>query len=766
MRAYRQHIGWTLFLGLTLLLQAGSPLNFSNQHPPPPAKIHWVQWINQTDCACIDGWPSRPGEYVPDEYDINFWDGAHNIIVTLQVKSNGSWQYLTNEGRIYNVQTTPIWLVSQQPSRHNCSGLGYTPASTYVAPSTRPTPRPTPGRITPPTPTPRSIAAADVRFQVKRETSSVWAGDPTTLPELRDDNFYSLQINDRVKTDEQGEALLKRPSSDPVCRIYVYLDSILKKSDCAHRSANPDSSCVEQGAATYWDCGGHLITTEARDELRVRGSWVLVIYLPARQQTLLTVFEGRVEARPAINPGTGTLGQATTVDQGYFWFTNPGRTGDPIAGLDARRPYPLNQLRPVINTLDLWPWFERVESRATLDKIPYPDWLITKECTVTTGQSSLWHGPGPNYGAIRSLADGTRLMPLKRTNDGSWILVGLTNTGQIGWVVPRANWLTCNIDLMTLPPVNISSQPLPAPSPTINLPPEQIVLNAPCETCTTLSWNVSQVRALFINGESLPFVGNRRVCLSSSDAYTLDAGHQSTVTDRFVFSVDTGSGEVNRTVNITWQQPQISFYADNTTLSTGQCTTLRWAVDGVQAVYFNGKGVAGHSSRTVCPAQSEIHRLRIATPCGEEERQIQLIVDQPAPSVQAIVVTGGGGLLNEDNVQQALLDAVLWRSLNKTVFPGQDVPVEVTMFGSNQIADARNITYNPNKYLTMVAAGVAPTYIELQSTSTGEPELSLMNVLEQNLDALGVTTKRKSFVSKIGCSSGGFITPSLCVTYR
>jgi hypothetical protein len=60
--------------------------------------------------------------------------------------------------------------------------------------------------------------------------------------------------------------------------------------------------------------------------------------------------------------------------------------------------------------------------------------------------------------------------------------------------------------------------------------------------------------------------------------------------------------------------------ADATWITAGQCTTVRWDVDGVSAVYFidggNQQGVGGHDARTVCPTQTTTYVLRVVQTNG------------------------------------------------------------------------------------------------------------------------------------------------------
>ena len=53
----------------------------------------------------------------------------------------------------------------------------------------------------------------------------------------------------------------------------------------------------------------------------------------------------------------------------------------------------------------------------------------------------------------------------------------------------------------------------------------------------------------------------------------------------------------------------ISFVANPATIAAGQCSTLRWDVENVREVYFEGAGVAGHGEQQQCPAQTTTYSL-------------------------------------------------------------------------------------------------------------------------------------------------------------
>jgi hypothetical protein len=69
----------------------------------------------------------------------------------------------------------------------------------------------------------------------------------------------------------------------------------------------------------------------------------------------------------------------------------------------------------------------------------------------------------------------------------------------------------------------------------------------------------------------------------------------------------------------------IEFWADAEQVNAGSCTTLRWRVENVQAVFLDGNGVAGTGSQEVCPCQDEVHTLTV-TRLDSEQEQRQLTI--------------------------------------------------------------------------------------------------------------------------------------------
>lgn len=65
----------------------------------------------------------------------------------------------------------------------------------------------------------------------------------------------------------------------------------------------------------------------------------------------------------------------------------------------------------------------------------------------------------------------------------------------------------------------------------------------------------------------------------------------------------------------------INFRVDQSSLTTGSCTWLRWDVDNVREVYLDGQGVAGHGQQQICPTTTTTYRLQIVHQDGRSEEK-------------------------------------------------------------------------------------------------------------------------------------------------
>jgi hypothetical protein len=178
------------------------------------------------------------------------------------------------------------------------------------------------------------------------------------------------------------------------------------------------------------------------------------------------------------------------------------------------------------------------------------------------------------------------------------------------------------------PPVVVAPTPAPqapAASPiNPNLRADSVNINA--GQCTTLRWDVDNVKAVYLlDGGNQQSVGGhdaRSVCPSATASYVLR-----------VVGNDNANRDFPITVNVSGNAGySINFWADRDSIDAGQCTTLRWDVRNVQAVYLNSEGVPGVSQREVCPGETQTYNLGVnRNDGGQDSRQVTVRVNNAQP---------------------------------------------------------------------------------------------------------------------------------------
>lgn len=77
----------------------------------------------------------------------------------------------------------------------------------------------------------------------------------------------------------------------------------------------------------------------------------------------------------------------------------------------------------------------------------------------------------------------------------------------------------------------------------------------------------------------------------------------------------------------------VDFRADATLIPAGSCTTLRWDVEGVNAVYLDGRGQPGHGSLEVCTHTTRTFVLHIVPREGPAFNRSVTIAVYAAPTL-------------------------------------------------------------------------------------------------------------------------------------
>ena len=80
--------------------------------------------------------------------------------------------------------------------------------------------------------------------------------------------------------------------------------------------------------------------------------------------------------------------------------------------------------------------------------------------------------------------------------------------------------------------------------------------------------------------------------------------------------------------------PIIEFTADTNPIRQGECTRVRWNVENIDRVFFEGQGVTGQGRQTVCPTQDTTYTLEVWLVDGQiVQRRIPIRVN-PAPEAR------------------------------------------------------------------------------------------------------------------------------------
>ncbi len=261
-------------------------------------------------------------------------------------------------------------------------------------------------------------------------------------------------------------------------------------------------------------------------------------------------------------------------------------------------------------------------------------------------------GPGVNFPVIGHAAFNDEGEIVGRDAASTWWAVATPSLQNgMGWI--SADFMIA-VDAGDVPVIQIAPPPVVVPPtavapavptpvpPATATPTASISFGANPTTidqgqCTTLEWNAQNVQAVWVYPQGQQYnryprslQGSELVCPPTTTTYEMrvlrrDGG------------VDTR--QVTITVNAT-AEPQISFWADSTTINQGECTRIRWSTENVQAVWVYPQGESferyprvGNDSERVCPTQTTTYEMRVQLLDGSTVfRQVTVNVNAPTPT--------------------------------------------------------------------------------------------------------------------------------------
>ncbi len=219
------------------------------------------------------------------------------------------------------------------------------------------------------------------RDQVRRLAAIVWYGAPLGgMPALNDDDWHDLNVGDEVRTDDTGEAELALVNCSG--HIYLFGGSATVVAPCRkHDFDYASGQCLQAGFAWFNQvCSGRFVVGTLGAVIQAPATAFSVGYLPEEQLTLVMVFDGEVTVQPVLDVDSDTVAEEEIpVKAGQFLYTISGPVSPEIAGIPARQPLPVTELRPLADALGIQPWLEDVARRAKEDDLLPPDWPSGEE---------------------------------------------------------------------------------------------------------------------------------------------------------------------------------------------------------------------------------------------------------------------------------------------------------------------------------------------------------------------------------------------------
>ncbi len=166
--------------------------------------------------------------------------------------------------------------------------------------------------------------------------------------------------------------------------------------------------------------------------------------------------------------------------------------------------------------------------------------------------------------------------------------------------------------------------------------------------------------------------------------------------------------------------PSGTFWADNTTIQQGQCTTLHWQTTDATSVYIDGVPVATQGEMQVCPPITKHYQLKFSGPGGQATRELSIVVNtlpslpfatgdviQIGPDIFVIIdgqrrLVPNPETLDALGLSRSLIDNKGWSDSQLSSIPrGPDVPdvnrdpSGFTAFKNQYFPNTTPITPNP-----------------------------------------------------------------------
>ncbi len=142
----------------------------------------------------------------------------------------------------------------------------------------------------------------------------------------------------------------------------------------------------------------------------------------------------------------------------------------------------------------------------------------------------------------------------------------------------------------------------------------------PAGACAVLHWEVYPPAEALLNGEGVPPAGEMEVCPPETTTYELLVPER----DQMRTATLHVEGEPEPPPE---EGVRISFTADRTNLAPGECTTLRWSVEGGFGVELNEQPLERSGQSQVCPQETTPYVIAVDAGDRLERRELVIIVE-------------------------------------------------------------------------------------------------------------------------------------------
>ncbi|MFN2201772.1 MAG: META domain-containing protein [Caldilineaceae bacterium] len=324
--------------------------------------------------------------------------------------------------------------------------------------------------------------------------------------------------------------------------------------------------------------------------------------------------------------------------------------------------------------------------------LPEPDPSAPWGRVIAPAGVNVRSGPGVNFPVVGSAAFNDEGKIVGRSADSRWWAVAAPSLpGGMGWV--SADFVIAyhaeDVPVIQVAPPPAPeptavppATPTPAPAPTAT-PAAQISFSASPTTmnqgqCSTLQWNAQNVQAVWVYPQGRSYYryprslqGSEQICPPTTTTYEMRSLRRDGGVDL---------RQVTVTVNPT-AEPQISFWADSTSIRQGECTRLRWDVQNVQAVWVYPQGAnynryprVGQDSERVCPGSTTTYEMRVQLRDGSTVfRTVTVNVTAPTPTPVANPLAGTSWQVVQFNNGNGITTLLSGTSINFAFGTGSEV---------------------------------------------------------------------------------------------